>query len=521
MTSDDNNSNINTDGNDDSWSNLKLPASPHIVKSSTSTSAAIASPAAVDHSQERQRQRQHQQLHQLHQLLRDFEAVFALLNMYPELAKTRDPENNNMLPLHTAMMIGAPTTTIMILVEAYPDAIKSFDASGNTPFHIGIIPALQQIIVPTSSQIEAGVRGKSPTADILSILSNLDYLLDAFPEIVQQKDATGNLPLNIFCSSFIPSLKTKIYLDLDVDIGIGINGNGNQRRRRQQPAEEKVARAVTQTLEKIYRASPSASEIIGPSTGSPVGILVGECAAAKSVDDLLRRESVPRLKLLLETARDGRALQTLFSLDNPVSLWAFFSLFDEGDDDEGDYNYGAKVGTGTATTPTKTYNNRKIVLDLNKEVLSNWCLLDIVADFDTADAASALLQIIIGLEHKQKKHNNNKSNHPVDDHREFAITNEDGDVILEFVSRTKVSDIVRTRVADRAKLSNSSPALKKWGQGYGALRRVVLCFDALLLLRCVLLLLLRCVLLLLLWATHRSSIIITRGSRCSSSADPL
>eukprot|EP00536_Pseudo-nitzschia_multiseries_P013608 jgi/Psemu1/327242/estExt_fgenesh1_pg.C_5930008 len=304
-----------------------------------------------------------------------------------------------MLPLHTAMMIGAPTTTVMILVEGYPDAIKSVDASGNTPFHTGMLPALQQVIVPTSSLIEAGVRGKSPMADILSILSNLDFLLDSFPEVVYQKDGTGNLPLNIFCSSFIPSLKSKIYL--------GVDQAGQQR-----SEELEVARAATRTLEKMYRASPPASEIIGPSTGSPVSILVGECAAAKSVDDLLRRETILRLKLLLETARDGRALQTLFSLENPV------------------------------------------------EVLSNWCLLDIVADFDTADAASALLQIIVNQKNKLNM-----------DHQEFSIANEDGDVILEFVSRSKVSDNVRTRIADRAKLSNSSPALKNWGQGYGRFLR--------------------------------------------------
>ena len=95
--------------------------------------------------------------------------------------------------------------------------------------------------------------------------------------------------------------------------------------------QRQAAQAVTSTLEKIYLASPAASEIIGPSTGSPISILVGECAAAKSIDELLRRETILRLKILLRKARDGRALQTLFSLENKVSLWAFFSLFDENE----------------------------------------------------------------------------------------------------------------------------------------------------------------------------------------------
>jgi len=415
-----------------------LPASSRKSAPSKLAMAKAAVAATTDLTQQRQRRQQVRQLDQLRQLLLDFEAVFELLDMYPELAKTRDPDNNNMLPLHTAMMIGAPTTTVMILVEAYPDAIKSFDASGNTPFHTGMLPALKKVIVPTSSLIEAGVRGKSPMADILSILSNLDFLLDSFPEVVHQKDESGNLPLNIFCSTFIPWLKAKIYLNIDQP------GQGS---------EGEVSRAVTTTLEKMYRASPPASEIIGPSTGSPVSILVGECAAAKSIDDLLRRETIMRLKLLLETARDGRALQTLFSLENPVSLWAFFSLFDEN-------KVLLKKSQQQQQTPTGTTKNRKLLLDLNSEVLSNWCLLDIVADFDTTDAASALLQIIV----EQK----NKLNL---DHQEFSIANEDGDVILEFVSRARVSDSVRTRIADRAKLSNSSPALKRWGQGYGRFLR--------------------------------------------------
>lgn len=369
----------------------------------------------------------HLQLNQLRQLLLDFEAVFALLNMYPELAKTRDPDNNNMLPLHTAMMVGAPTTTVMILLEAYPDAVKCFDASGNTPFHTGIVPALDQVIVPTSSQIEAG-RGKSPISDIVSILSNINFILDSFPEIVQQKDGTGNLPLNTFCSSFIPSLTNKIYLD--------------------ETEQREAAQAVTKTLERIYQASPAASEIIGPSTGSPVSILVGECAVAKSVDDLLRRETILRLKILLHKARDGRALQTLFSLENTVSLWAFFSLFDENE----------ILKSPHQQSQIRGIVNRKIVLDLNKEVLSRWCLLDIVADFDTVDAASALLQIIVEQKNKLEF-----------DNQEFSITDEEGNVIFEFISVTKISNIVITRVADRAKLSNSSADLKRWGQGYGEL----------------------------------------------------
>jgi len=356
-----------------------------------------------------------QKLHQLRQLLNDFESVFSLLNMNPELAKTRDPENN-MLPLHTAMMVGAPTTSIMVLLEAYPDVVNMPDFSGNTPLHTGMVPALHQITNASPYHIESG---RSPLTDLISILNNLNFIIDSFPEVVQKKDGRGNLPMHVFCRAFIPSL-TRIDLN--------------------EVEQREATDAVTITFEKIYQAYPAASELIGTSTGSPTSMLVGECAIAKSVDELLNQQTILRLKILIQKNRDGRRLQTLFSLENNVSLWTFFAIFDE-----------------SRVLKQKEMDRRIIVLDLNKEVLLRWCLLDIIADFDTIDAADALLQVIV----KQKK--------KLDfDNQHFFITNEDGDVIHEFVSLTKVSNTVRTRIADRAKLSNSSQGLKKWGEEYGS-----------------------------------------------------
>ena len=105
--------------------------------------------------------------------------------------------------------------------------------------------------------------------------------------MAEQKNSNGALPLNIFCRIFIPSLEK-----------IGLIEN------------EAAAGAVTATLEKIYQAYAPASEIIGhigPSTGSPISGLVGECAVAKSAEELLNRETILRLKILLQRARDGRA----------------------------------------------------------------------------------------------------------------------------------------------------------------------------------------------------------------------
>jgi len=109
------------------------------------------------------------QLHQLRQLLLDFESVFALLNMYPELARTKDPESSNMLPLHTAMMIGAPTTTVMILLEAYPDAVKCFDVRKREhDYQLSFLESRQVITTTTTSNPPQIISSKT-------VLSHLNY----------------------------------------------------------------------------------------------------------------------------------------------------------------------------------------------------------------------------------------------------------------------------------------------------------------------------------------------------------
>jgi serine/threonine protein kinase len=87
-------------------------------------------------------------------------------------------------------------------------------------------------------------------------------------------------------------------------------------------------------------------------------------------------------------------------------------------------------------------------------------VLDILADFDTPDSGSVLLQILV----RQKKLLDGEN-------QDFVIKNEDDEAIVRFISKQEVSTIVRTRIADRAKLTNSSPELRKWGQEYGRFLR--------------------------------------------------
>jgi ankyrin repeat protein/serine/threonine protein kinase len=373
----------------------------------------------------------------------DFGSVFTLLNLYRDAAKIRDSEQ--MVPLHIAMMKGAPRMIIMALISAYPDAISYVNSKGHTPFHSGIVPAvhvLQErypdffrpkevrggIALPpkSASHSELG-KGRGPLADLLSILNNLQEMLENAREVAEQRDGSGNLPLLQFCMIFNPSVI-----------------------RLHQSELREAATAITATLEAIYEAFPQAAEISGSFIGNPINLMVGECSLAKSVQQLLDNEASKRLRILLQNARDGRALQSLCNTDNKVSLWALFSLFDENDVLTVSSNSveGTKVKQFTAQS--------QLVLDLNKEVIKGWCILDMLADFDTPASADILLQIL--REQKTKLDHNDET---------FQIVNEDLETLIGFKSSHAVSDILRTRIADRAKLVNASAELRTWGEAYG------------------------------------------------------
>jgi ankyrin repeat protein/serine/threonine protein kinase len=360
----------------------------------------------------------------------DYGSLFSVLKLFEGALKVKDSEN--MVPLHVAMMRGAPTEVVATLIYAGPDAIKYRNNQGHTPFHSGIIPAvhvlqqrhptcfqLQQMrntSLPYRSSSQSNLnRGRSPLVDLLTVLNNLEEILSYFPAAAEQKDASGNLPLLQYCMTFNPSV---------------IHLNDEE--------QEEAAKAVTRTLEKIFRAYPPAAEITGPFVGTPISVLVGECSMAPSVRLLLAHESPKRLSILLQCARDGRSLQPLCTLENKVSLYSFFVLFNE------DGNLSNRM------------RHESLVLDLNREVIKGWSILDILADFDTPSSAEVLLQIL--REQKTKMDLANEM---------FYIKNRDGETLIEFRSIHPVLEGVRTRIADRAKLVNNSLDLRLWGQAYG------------------------------------------------------
>ena len=105
-------------------------------------------------------------------------------------------------------------------------------------------------------------------------------------------------------------------------------------------------------------------------------------------------------------------------------------------------------------------SNRKrrqaLVLDLNREAIRGWSILDILADFDTRSSAEVLLQIIRDQKMKMDIA-----------HEVFWIKNGDGETLLEFRSIQTMLESVKTRIANHSKLVNSSVVLRQWGQAYG------------------------------------------------------
>mmetsp|Transcript_27924 Transcript_27924/g.67670 ORF Transcript_27924/g.67670 Transcript_27924/m.67670 type:complete len:1925 (+) Transcript_27924:271-6045(+) len=365
----------------------------------------------------------------------DFESVHSLVAVFPDAAREKDEVG--MVPLHIAMMKGADAEIVRLVYSLHPDAINIFNAEGHTPFHSGIIPAMNVLKERypedfryteargglshrrSLSQNEVG-RGYTPLLDLLSILENLMVILEEYPGAAQQRDKSGYLPLLHFCRTYNPSTMTF-----------------------SNDAHEKATRVITTTFERLYREFTPAAEIVAAFVGTPVSVLVGECSVAKSINQLLNDEICKRLKIILATARDGRALEPLVSdVENRVRLWAFFALFDESD----------KIDT----KDTKS----TITINLNKEAIAGWTVLDMLADFDTEKSAGILLDIVEEQSTKMEERN-----------QLFRIRDDELETVLEFISKEVVTETVKNRVADRAKLSNSSSPLRKWGEEYGRFLR--------------------------------------------------
>lgn len=81
---------------------------------------------------------------------RDWNGVIYQSHFFPAEARTyvyrRDPKTNalrwRVLPIHGAILAGAPLNVVEALLTAYPDGAKSVDDQGMLPIHLGAYPLI-------------------------------------------------------------------------------------------------------------------------------------------------------------------------------------------------------------------------------------------------------------------------------------------------------------------------------------------------------------------------------------------
>jgi hypothetical protein len=87
--------------------------------------------------------------------------------------------------------------------------------------------------------------------DLLTVLKTVEEIFSYFRAAAEQEDANGNLPLLQYCVTCNPSVIRLIDAE-----------------------QEEAAKAITKTLEEIFRAHPPAAEITGPFVGTPISVLL-------------------------------------------------------------------------------------------------------------------------------------------------------------------------------------------------------------------------------------------------------
>jgi serine/threonine protein kinase len=351
-----------------------------------------------------------------------------ILRANPSAAFAVDPENGR-LPLHTAMKDGTvPSAIIRLLLDACPLAVEVRDYSMELPLHLGL-RSLEIVFLEKEASGE-GFR---------NMLEAITAVLNRNPNAASTRDNYGYTPLFKICQTLQEAHPHSEY--------------------------------ASQVMKKIFKAYPSATEIACYMGLCPLNILVEECSKAvgagtaasalpenvTALTQSMKQNSIFKLRILLAAVRDGRALSTMCNLRNPGSLLALFLLFDE--------DHNSFKSADSRGGRLLQYQGRIPLVNLNKQLIPGWTLLEILTDFDTVDSSNTVLQIVQGQRGKLNR-----------DGAEFCIEYQDEDTptpqaVLHFASSEAVREAVLMHVADRAKLSKSSLELKRWGQEHGRMLR--------------------------------------------------
>ncbi|CAB9525390.1 Ankyrin Repeat [Seminavis robusta] len=371
-------------------------------------------------------------------------AITAVLNAFPEAASIVDTFGQT--PLALGVGFGASLEAIFPVLKAFPNAAKLVDSSGNTPLFVGISKKITCYIIeailvvcPSSgttrntdglSPLHHAIQQETPDVEVVSTI------LRCCPEAAKTTDLDGNTPL---LSLFIKTYGTDV--------------------RAVSSPPLKQLKVMTQIWTMLCDVYPLAAELENYAGLSPISCLVTMSSMSAVRPTSPRAKGDPsqginrsctflQLRALLKGLRDGRPLKKLCSLRCTDLLELFLALF-------GDTNAGQ-------STPDrlKLQTNHVANIDLNRERVRGWTLLEILADLDNEDSCSILLQIV--EDQLGKLQEPNGTIHIKCQHRAAPIV---------FLSKEVVGEDTMRKVADRAKLSVGSNELRQWGQVYGRFLR--------------------------------------------------
>eukprot|EP00977_Amphora_coffeiformis_P027874 scaffold34655_cov157-Amphora_coffeaeformis.AAC.5 len=342
------------------------------------------------------------------------EAVTAVLEKYPDATTVRD-KAENMTPLLYGLKHGAPKESILAVLEESPEAARITDRQGRFPFECGVdsrapieVMKTLRVAYPEAAIIESSSSSMAlhdcfeslrPEEDIL-------YILQVWPEAAKVVSAQGKLPLHL-------------------------------------AIEHRVELSV---FEAILEAYPEAASISSAVCPSPIDQLTRECAHEDGFDELIRKDVIGFLKLMLTSSIEVKALEKLCKKDNPVALQAFFGLFAEPVESEN--------SDDSSAVPC---------INLNRETILGGTPLEILADLDTPDSADILLQIV----------KNQQDLLAAPKQTIVIILSGDeprlGNPRVSFVSTETVAKTTMLGVARKCMLSSQFMEIQHWGEGYGRL----------------------------------------------------
>jgi len=373
------------------------------------------------------------------------EVLQAILDTDSSAVRAVDKEGST--PLHFAVKERVPASVIEFLLKAYPDATTVKDTHGRTPLHNALgnhgsshhrapheVVQLLLKACPDAAK-EKDEMGRTPLywgIEMESSVCIIESILEACPESSEEEDDYGCTPLHIAMHRAAPRNIVEIIWKANPDAIKKKNHMGTT------PLHCGVmVNADFDTTKFAFERYTPAAHLQDGTGSSPFTSLVGRVAQITDKESLSAHGLARRLQLLFRSCRDGRDLSSLVQRKEHTPLCTFFSIMDENPIPEPPYTENA------STLPTA-------YLDLNREPIDGWTILEILVDLNTQDACDIFFNIKDQLEKGCTR---------------VSISNEAGE-LASFISNTAVSKSTWERAANRAKTSKMKE-VQLWGESYG------------------------------------------------------